>query len=45
MKLIIELRSVDSFGKKINNTKDKNQIIKFCSDFFNCESIKVEKWK
>lgn len=42
MKIIIELRSKDTFGKKINNTKDKNAIIKFVNDFFNCESIEVE---
>ena len=41
MKIEIELRSFDTKGNKINNTKDKNAIIKYCSDFFNCESVKV----
>ena len=42
MKIIIKLRSNDSFGNKINNTKDKNEILKFAKDFFNCESVEVE---
>ena len=45
MKIIIELRNKDTEGNKINNTKDKNAIINYCSDFFNVESIEVLKWK
>jgi len=41
MKIIVELRSIDTQGNKINNTKDKNKIINYCKDFFNCESIEV----
>jgi len=43
MKIIIELRSKDTRGNKINNTKDKNRIVSFCKDFFNCEGIEVLK--